>query len=552
MGSSATSASLRMSREDMFSVRTVGLPATYTLRAFRPGDEVVWKRLCEAAEAEGAAASAACVYPFDADTAASARRVLFLCDEQGVEIACVGCWFDQNHHGKPHGSIRWLAVARSHQGRKLGAPLLSAGCQLIKEMGYPHVVAEVDPDRRAAIALLLSFGFVPDAADIEQDQAWQTILKDMNRPLRIIKRYEPRPWPDDFSPSFVHHKLIRRRKPRLSYDGGDIAAWRRKLRRRVAELTGYDRMPTKRPPLRVRSLWEREHPLGTIQKLVMTCEEGSDMPAYLCLPRNAKPPYTPFICMQGHSTGSHNSIALDLRANTQPIHVPGDRDFGLGAMRRGVAALCVEQRAFGERAELLQRQRFPHNACHDAAMRAMMLGRTLLAERTYDVDRAIDYLATRSDMDMSRLGVMGNSGGGMVSVYAAALLDRVRAAMPSCGFCTFVDSILSIYHCADNYVPGLYLEAEMGDVLGLFAPRPLAVVAGRHDPIFPLRGVQAAFKKVKAIYRAAGAPSNCRLVIGDGAHRFYADDAWPVMLDLLDQPAKSTKKHNKSRSRASA
>ncbi|MCC7406900.1 MAG: GNAT family N-acetyltransferase [Phycisphaeraceae bacterium] len=549
MGASVSSAPLRMSREDVFSMRTVDLPSSYTLRAFLPGDEAIWERLCAAAEPDGSPGARACTYPSGADQAATARRVLFLRDERGVEVACVGCWFDEDHHGKPHGSIHWLAVARTHQGRKLGAPLLSAGCQLLKELGYPHAVAEVSPDRRAAIALLLSFGFVPDAADPEQDQAWQAILKEMGRPQKIIRRYEPAPWPSEFSPSLIHHKLIRRHKPRLSYDGGEVPAWRRKLRRRVAELTGYDRMPVERPPLRVRRLWEREHPLGTIQKLVMTCEEGSDMPAYLCLPRNAEPPYTPFICMQGHSTGSHNSIALDLRTNTQPIHVPGDRDFGLGAMRRGVAALCIEQRAFGERAELLQRQRYPHNACHDAAMRALMLGRTLLAERTYDVDRAIDYLATRSDMDMSRLGVMGNSGGGMVSVYAAALLDRVRVAMPSCGFCTFVNSILSIYHCADNYVPGLYLEAEMGDVLGLFAPRPLVVVAGRHDPIFPLRGVEGAFKKVKAIYRAAGAAKNCRLVIGDGGHRFYADDAWPVMMGLLDRPAEPAMKQNRPRSR---
>jgi pimeloyl-ACP methyl ester carboxylesterase len=163
----------------------------------------------------------------------------------------------------------------------------------------------------------------------------------------------------------------------------------------------------------------------------------------------------------------------------------------------------------------------------------MMLGRTMVAERVYDVDRGIDYLATRRDMDLSRLGVMGNSGGGSISTYAAALLPRLRAAMPSSAFCAYAGSIMSIYHCGDNYVPGIFLWAEMGDVLGLFAPRPVVVVAGRHDSIFPIEHVRKAFSQLKTIYRAAGAPGSCQLVVGDGGHRFYADDAWPVMQALL-------------------
>ena len=57
--------------------------------------------------------------------------------------------------------------------------------------------------------------------------------------------------------------------------------------------------------------------------------------------------------------------------------------------------------------------------------------------------------------------------------------------MPSCYFCTFRDSIMSIYHCMDNYVPGLYQYAEMSDVMGLFAPKPVVIVGrqgGSHLP----------------------------------------------------------------------
>ena len=70
-------------------------------------------------------------------------------------------------------------------------------------------------------------------------------------------------------------------------------------------------------------------------------------------------------------------------------------------------------------------------------------------------------------------------------------------------------------------------------VMGLFAPKPVVIVAGRADPIFPLAGTQRAFADLQAIYRACGAEDRCYLVVGEGGHRFYAADAWPVLLEEL-------------------
>ena len=232
----------------------------------------------------------------------------------------------------------------------------------------------------------------------------------------------------------------------------------------------------------------------------------------------------------------HNSIAVARDDNSEPIEVPGDRDFGLGCMKRGIGALCIEQRSFGERRERVQQKTSAHG-CHDATMHALMLGRTLLGERVYDVDRGIDYLLSRGDAHSERIGVMGNSGGGTISLFSAALLPRIAYAMPSCYFCTFRDSVMSIYHCADNYVPGLLKYAEMADVMGLFAPRPVVTVAGKEDGIFPVAGVRKAFRHLKEIYTAAGASQRCHLVVGNGGHRFYAEEAWPVMLEEIAKDA---------------
>ncbi|MEX0654686.1 MAG: acetylxylan esterase [Phycisphaeraceae bacterium] len=341
------------------------------------------------------------------------------------------------------------------------------------------------------------------------------------------------------SPSLVHRRLMAEMKPALRYDGGDVKSWQQRLRRKLRQRLGYDRMPRpntpERTPLNVRSPWRREHELGTIEKLVFTSERDADVVAYLCLPRDAQPPYPTFICLQGHSTGMHNSIAVAKDDETVPIQVKGDRDFGLGCMRRGVAALCIEQRSFGERGERDQAMKCDHNTCHDAVMHAMMLGRTLAAERVYDVDRGIDLLAERNDIDMKRLGVMGNSGGGTITIFAAALLPRIQFAMPSCSFCTYRESIMSIYHCSDNYVPGLLEDAESADVLGLFAPKPVVVVNGKMDDIFPIAGVKRGFADLQTIYRAADAADNCKLVVGPEGHRFYAEIGWKAMMRFVNK-----------------
>ena len=87
----------------------------------------------------------------------------------------------------------------------------------------------------------------------------------------------------------------------------------------------------------------------------------------------------------------------------------------------------------------------------------------------------------------------------------------------------------------DNYIPGLLQYAEMSDIMGLFAPKPVVLVAGKKDDIFPIAKTRLAFKELKKIYQASGAADRCHLVVGSEGHRFYADDAWPVMLKEIQK-----------------
>jgi dienelactone hydrolase len=339
---------------------------------------------------------------------------------------------------------------------------------------------------------------------------------------------------DAFAPSICHQTLLAANCPAVTFDDSAVGAWQRKARKRIAARLGFDRISaTPRVPLKVRTLWTREHELGTISKIRFWCEAKAEAIAFVCIPKGASGKLPWMVCLQGHTTGAHVSIGVERDDNAKTFTVEGDRDFGLECLRNGVAAVCLEQRSFGERRELAMETPCGHNGCHDAAMHAMMLGRTLAGERVFDVDRVLDYLETRKDVDWKRVGVMGNSGGGTITTYAAALLPRLTFAMPSCSFCTYAGSIMAVYHCGDNYVPGILLDVEMADVLGCLAPKPVVVVTGAKDPLFPLPAVRKAFAHLKRIYTAAGAPNACRLVVGPEGHRFYAALGWKAARPLF-------------------
>ena len=98
---------------------------------------------------------------------------------------------------------------------------------------------------------------------------------------------------------------------------------------------------------------------------------------------------------------------------------------------------------------------------------------------------------------------------------------------------TFRDSVLSIRHCIDNYIPGILLNAEMSDIAGLIAPRPLFVESGAADPIFPVRATRAAFVEARRIYKVLGAEGNIGMEVFNGGHRFWGKKSFPFLGEHL-------------------
>jgi hypothetical protein len=100
-------------------------------------------------------------------------------------------------------------------------------------------------------------------------------------------------------------------------------------------------------------------------------------------------------------------------------------------------------------------------------------------------------------------------------------------------FCTFRDSILAMRHCHCNYVPGLLEDGEIYDIAALIAPRPLLIVSGADDPIFPLPGVLEAYEHVGGAYAALGAADQIDKEVFAGGHQIGGTKAYDFLWHRL-------------------
>jgi len=150
----------------------------------------------------------------------------------------------------------------------------------------------------------------------------------------------------------------------------------------------------------------------------------------------------------------------------------------------------------------------------------------------WDDIRTVDYLASRPEVDASRIGCVGLSVGAVRSAHLAALDDRIKAAVVVCWMTSFPAQLQHrVVHTIGHtkLVPGLYRLLDYPDVASLAMPAALLVINGSRDGLFEPAGVQAAFDTLAACYAKAGRPDRLRTRLYDTPHVFNAEmqrEAW--------------------------
>ena len=318
--------------------------------------------------------------------------------------------------------------------------------------------------------------------------------------------------------------------PSMAYDENvDLQEWQIKAHEKMTELLG---LPLQDCDINFRILKEEECEKYKRISFEYQSEPGHYVPCTLLVPNKLDKPTAGVICVQGHTTGAHISLGIS-KFEQDEVFLSDGSDFAVRAVEEGFCAIAVEQRYMGCRGQA--KDGTPSCLYDNTAMASLLIGRTAIGERVWDIHRLIDAIETHLTqyIDVSKIICLGNSGGGTATFYASCYDKRISMAIPSCSVCTFESSIMAMYHCPCNFIPNIRTYFNMGDLGCLIAPRPLIVVCGVDDPIFPLHGVEESYAIISRAYKKANKEELCHLVKGDGGHQFFPNDVWPIVKKII-------------------
>ncbi|MEW4565491.1 alpha/beta hydrolase family protein [Bremerella sp. JC770] len=295
-------------------------------------------------------------------------------------------------------------------------------------------------------------------------------------------------------------QLSTRVQPKYAWNAAspkEHAAWKERMQPTIVDLLGE--LPDK-APLAVKWAEEESFDEFTRYKVYVRTSPDYWAPVYYFVPRNVTGKVPAIVCLHGHS-----GIDPYIRLNEDEKHKKKtdelELDYAIYMAKHGYVTAAIVVRGWNETHGRQDRSvKSPPRSCHEVTMNAFLMGMTPQGIRCWDAMRVIDFLQTRSEVDPERIGVAGLSGGGTLAMYLPILEPRVKLAMIAGAFSDYKSSIYSIDHCICNTLPGVMRYGDMADVVALVAPRPVLLINGIDDPIFPIDGAREGYQKLKQVY----------------------------------------------------
>jgi dienelactone hydrolase len=296
----------------------------------------------------------------------------------------------------------------------------------------------------------------------------------------------------------------------------DWTARRERCRQQLADMLGLW-PPPPRTDLRPVVTGKVEHDQFRVENLHFQSLPGLYVTANLYVPKALSKPAPTILYLCGHGPVISNNVSYGNKVSYQ--------HHGAWFARQGYVCLIIDTVQLGEIPGL-------HHGTHREGLWWWNArGYTPAGVEAWNSLRALDYLATRPEVDTNRFGVTGRSGGGAYSWWAAALDDRIKVAAPVAGITDLRNHVVDGAvegHCDCMFLVNTY-RWDYPQVAALVAPRPLLLVNTDSDTIFPLDGVLRTHAHLRSIYRLFNASNQLGLVIGPGPHKDTQDLQVPVL-----------------------
>jgi dienelactone hydrolase len=272
------------------------------------------------------------------------------------------------------------------------------------------------------------------------------------------------------------------------------------------------------------------------QELILTAKGHPPLPVYLLLPRKLpKKPLPGILAVHGHGKYGADPVAgRDSTPGAAHAIKNSNYDYGRQLVRRGyiVAVPCMTP--FGRRlGDPKQYQR--QDPCAVTFIRLQLLGKLLIAENLRDLLWSVELLSRHKAVNPKRLGCVGLSYGGRMTMLAAALEPRIRVAAISGAMNCMQERIAQRYSCGAQVIPGLLEYGDIPEIASLIAPRPSLWEVGKKDGLMVPRWVDIARQRIAVAYKALQADEHFQIDRFDGGHVWHGTIAYR----LLDKVLKS-------------
>lgn len=230
------------------------------------------------------------------------------------------------------------------------------------------------------------------------------------------------------------------------------------------------------------------------------------------------------LCCHGHGGyGKEVIMGNDSTPDKRKAIADHNQDYGRQMAQLGFITYAIDWIGFGERNDNQKPNFKNHNGgrdwCNLYYLHATMLGMTSLSINVTHGKAATDFACSLDCVDAERLGVMGLSGGGTMTLWMGLCDERFKAIEIICYSDLWAYfGIRDLNYCGMQVAPGLFKLVDLPDAQGLLAPRPLLVNVGAYDTCFVIDTAMTCYRQVEKIYQAAGVPERLELDLFPGEH----------------------------------
>jgi hypothetical protein len=270
-------------------------------------------------------------------------------------------------------------------------------------------------------------------------------------------------------------------------------------------------LPWQHEPGPVKVLSVEQYDGYRLERLVLDLNGIEPVPALLLIPNKRQPKAPGLLYIHWH--GGMYDLGKEMLQKGVPVQPP----YAPVCAELGLVTLAIDSWCFGER----KHEQNGKQGEEDTFKLMLWQGRVLWGMMLFDEFRALQYLTSRPEVDVNRIGAFGMSMGSFKTWWLSALAPQIRLAIDLCCMTDF-EALIEAgglhYHGFYYYVPSVLKQFDTVGINELTVPRPHLSLNGRRDVLAPAVGVEKIRDGLLPIYKKYGRESDCRIELFDCAH----------------------------------